>query len=108
MTTQIATVTQARSPHGFVNLAEILNRGKFSKSHLYNLLKGRQFPEPVLRVGPRFTRWSAAEVDAWFADPVGWLAVSNALTEPVPAVGHPTEASKVTNGRRAFSEGGQQ
>jgi predicted DNA-binding transcriptional regulator AlpA len=107
MTTQIATITQVRIPHGFVNLAEILNRGKFSKSHLYNLLKGGQFPEPALRVGPRFTRWSAAEVDAWFADPVGWMAGSNAVTESAPTVGCATNATRVASSRRDRAEGGQ-
>ena len=52
---------------------DILSRGKFSKSHLYNLMARGQFPQPSLRCGPRFTRWSASEVDAWLADPQGWI-----------------------------------
>ena len=52
---------------------DILNRGKFSKSHLYNLMGRGHFPKPCLVMGPRFTRWSALDVDAWFADPKGWL-----------------------------------
>ncbi len=57
-----------------VAVRDILARGKFSKSHLYNLMARGQFPAPALRCGPRFTRWSGADVDAWFADPVGWMA----------------------------------
>jgi prophage regulatory protein len=53
---------------------DITGRGKFSKSHLYNLMARGQFPQPVLRLGPRFTRWDALEVDAWLADPAGWIA----------------------------------
>lgn len=52
---------------------DILSRGKFSKSHLYNLMARGQFPQPSLRCGPRFTRWSANEVDDWLADPQGWI-----------------------------------
>lgn len=28
---------------------------------------------PVLRA-PRFTRWRKSDVDAWLADPAGWIA----------------------------------
>lgn len=55
-------------------LPDILSRGKFSKSHVYNLMARGQFPLPVLKLGPRFTRWSVQEIDAWFADPVSYIA----------------------------------
>jgi predicted DNA-binding transcriptional regulator AlpA len=57
-------------------LPDILERGKFSKSHLYNLLQRKQFPAPVLVLGPRFTRYSAEQVDQWFADPAAWIAAN--------------------------------
>ena len=53
---------------------DILMRGKFSKSHLYNLLSRHQFPKPCLVIGSRFTRWSTAEVDQWFANPTKWIS----------------------------------
>lgn len=53
---------------------DILALGKFSKSHLHNMMARGQFPQPGLRCGPRFTRWKAADVDAWFADPAAWIA----------------------------------
>jgi len=59
--------------HALYSLPNILERGKFSKSHAYNLIKRGHFPAPCLRCGPRFTRWSAADVDAWFASPVSWI-----------------------------------
>ena len=55
-------------------LPDILARGKFSKSHLYNLLARGQFVKPCLVMGPRFTRWNAIEVDQWFSDPARWIA----------------------------------
>jgi predicted DNA-binding transcriptional regulator AlpA len=58
---------------------DITGRGNFSKSHLYNMVSRGQFPTPALRCGPRFTRWCAAEVDAWFADPAGWIAAHKTL-----------------------------
>lgn len=66
----------------FYALPDIISRGKFSRSHLYNLLARGQFPQPKLRHGTRFTRWSAAEVDAWMSDPQGWMtANASALVE---------------------------
>jgi prophage regulatory protein len=55
-------------------LPDILSRGKFSKSHVYNLMSRGQFPLPVLKLGPRFTRWSEQEINSWFADPSAWIA----------------------------------
>lgn len=52
---------------------DILSRGKFSKSHLYNLMARGHFPQPVLRQGPRFTRWSSVDVDPWFESPATWI-----------------------------------
>jgi predicted DNA-binding transcriptional regulator AlpA len=54
-------------------LPDLLPRGNFSKSHLYNLVARNCFPKPTLVLGPRFTRWSAEECDLWFADPTGWI-----------------------------------
>lgn len=68
----------AHAKDAFYALPDITNRGKFSRSHLYNLLARGQFPQPF-RHGPRFTRWSASEVDAWMADPQGWME-TNAKT----------------------------
>ena len=55
-------------------LPDILARGKFSKSHLYNLMARGQFPKPALVLGPRFTRWSAEQCDRWFEDPASYVA----------------------------------
>ncbi len=63
---------------GLDRVTDITTRGRFSKTHLYNLLARGQFPPPAVRNGPRFTRWSAADVDAWFADPAGWMARAEA------------------------------
>jgi len=64
------------SPESLYAQRDILLRGKFSKSHLYNLMARGHFPQPLLRCGPRFTRWSAAEVNRWLADPQGWIKAS--------------------------------
>ncbi len=54
-------------------LPDLLVRGNFSKSHVYNLMARNCFPKPMLVLGPRFTRWSAAECDKWFANPTQWI-----------------------------------
>jgi predicted DNA-binding transcriptional regulator AlpA len=54
-------------------LPDLLSRGNFSKSHLYNLMARDCFPKPTLVLGPRFTRWSAEECDLWFTNPTEWI-----------------------------------
>ena len=54
--------------------SDITDRGRFSKSHLYNMMARGHFPSPILVQGPRFTRWSVAECDQWFEDPAAWIA----------------------------------
>lgn len=61
-------------PEALYAQREILVRGRFSKSHLYNLIARGHFPQPSLRYGPRFTRWKASEVEAWLTDPAAWMA----------------------------------
>ena len=72
------TPTQRYEPQALYAQPDITARGNFSRSHLYNLVKRGQFPQPVIRCGARFTRWSAPECDAWFADPQGWIDARSA------------------------------
>lgn len=60
---------------------DILSRGNFSKTHHYNLMARDQFPKPCLVMGKRFTRWSAVDVDDWFADPVAWIAAHSKVAK---------------------------
>ncbi len=60
-------------------LPEILQRGSFSQSHLYNLMARQCFPKPTVVLGSRFTRWSAHECDRWFANPTQWIASQKAV-----------------------------
>lgn len=59
---------------------DILSLGRFSKSHLYNLMDRGHFPKPCLVMGPRFTRWKASDVQAWLADPQGWIEAHAGVT----------------------------
>jgi predicted DNA-binding transcriptional regulator AlpA len=65
--------TVAAAPQALYSVEKILNDGCLSRSHLYNLVSKGHFPPPVLRYGTRFTRWCAADVQAWLADPQGWI-----------------------------------
>lgn len=60
-------------------LTDLLPKGNFSKSHLYNLMTRNCFPKPTLVLGPRFTRWSAEECDKWFSNPTGWIESQKAI-----------------------------
>ena len=70
------------TPKALYAQPDILTRGKFSKSHLYNLMARGQFPQPALRCGPRFTRWSAVDIDAWMSDPQGWITAHTESAVP--------------------------
>ena len=69
------------SSRGLYAQSDITGRGKFSKSHLYNLMARGQFPQPSVRCGPRFTRWSSAAVDQWFENPGAWMQSHRAVEE---------------------------
>jgi len=71
--------TKPAQVNALYSLPNILERGKFSKSHIYNLIARGQFPKPALVLGPRFTRWDI-EVDNWFKNPAVWIA-AHAETE---------------------------
>lgn len=63
---------------------DITSLGAFSKSHLYNLIARGHFPAPALKMGPRFTRWSASAVEAWLCDPAAWVAANAKSASTVP------------------------
>jgi predicted DNA-binding transcriptional regulator AlpA len=69
-----STVTDPVHSNALFALPYILQRGRFSRSHLYNLVARGHFPKPCIVMGPRFTRWSAATVNQYFGDPVKWIA----------------------------------
>jgi len=56
-----------------VPMSSIVKMAGCSRSHVNNLVRRGQFPPPAVRLGPRFTRWRAADVAAYLADPQGWI-----------------------------------
>ena len=61
---------------GLMAAKEIVTTAKISRAHLYSMLARKQFPQPALRCGPRFTRWKASDVQAWLADPQGFISAN--------------------------------
>lgn len=76
--------TSSRQTSGLYALPDLTAMGRMSKSHLYNLIARGHFPPPILRCGPRFTRWSSQQCDEWFSDPAAWI------------VAHPKDTSLVS------------
>lgn len=70
---QAAPTAEPRHGPRLYTQADVSARCRLSRSHLYNLMDRGQFPAPVLRLGPKFTRWAAHEVDEWARDPQGWI-----------------------------------
>jgi prophage regulatory protein len=66
---------------GLMAAKTITKAVNISRAHLYNMLARGLFPKPVLRCGPRFTRWKASDVQAWLADPQGWIAANGKATQ---------------------------
>lgn len=44
-----------------------------SRAYRYDLIARRKFPAPAVRIGTRYTRWLASDVQSWIADPQGWM-----------------------------------
>ena len=61
---------------GLMASKEIVATAKISRAHLYSMLARGQFPQPALRCGPRFTRWKASDIQAWLADPQGFITAN--------------------------------
>jgi predicted DNA-binding transcriptional regulator AlpA len=57
---------------GLMASKEIVATVKISRAHLHALVREKRFPAPALRIGPRYTRWKASDVQTWLADPQGW------------------------------------
>jgi len=66
-----ASITDANSSNQLYRERDITARGKFSRSHLYNMVARGEFPRQVI-TGKRFARWGA-DIDVWFADPSSWI-----------------------------------
>lgn len=66
-----ASTMDADFPKQLYRERDITDRGKFSKSHLYNMVARGEFPRQLI-AGKRFARWGP-EVDVWFADPTSWI-----------------------------------
>lgn len=60
---------------------DITARCRLSRSHIYNLVERGLFPKPAVRIGPKFTRWAAHEVDEWARDPQGWIDRNAPITQ---------------------------
>lgn len=65
-----ALYRDASQPPQLYRLREILARGKFSKSHLYNMIARGEFPRQLTIGG--LSRWDG-EVEVWFADAPAWI-----------------------------------
>lgn len=61
-----------------LSMRELADRVGCAKPTIYRMMARGQFPQPVLRCGTRFTRWSSTDVDAWLADPQGWIDTNSA------------------------------
>ena len=52
-----------------LRLEEVEAKSGFKRAHIYNLMKKRQFPQP-LRLGVRAVGWDSIEIDQWIDERV--------------------------------------
>lgn len=64
----------AETWQGLMAAKEVCRATGVSRAHWYSLVREQRAPAPALRLGTRFTRWKASDVQAWLADPQGWIA----------------------------------
>jgi predicted DNA-binding transcriptional regulator AlpA len=70
---------------GLMAAKEIVKTANISRAYLYVMLARKTFPQPVLRQGPRYTRWLASDVQAWLADPQAWISAHATGAQAVTA-----------------------
>lgn len=75
-------VTQAPAEiwQGFLAAKDIVKLVNISRAHWHSLVKERRAPAPALRLGTRYTRWKASDIQSWLADPQGWIAAHAEVT----------------------------
>ena len=79
----VASSTDAKLPSQLYCERDITLRGKFSKSHLYNMVARGEFPRQVI-TQKRFARWGS-DVDDWFADPAAWIKANSQGIQEKPS-----------------------
>jgi len=65
--------TPAEVWQGLMAAKEIVRTTKVSRAHWHSLVKEGRAPAPALRIGTRYTRWLASDVQEWLSDPQGWI-----------------------------------
>lgn len=53
--------------HRFIDLPQILDVTRSSRSHIYALIAKGEFPAPI-KLGRRSARWLESEVQAWMEE----------------------------------------
>lgn len=71
--------TGQSSTDALLSIKDVMSRVRCSRPTVYRMMARAQFPKPALRCGPRFTRWAARDVNAWLANPQGWIEANTKL-----------------------------
>ena len=79
--TDMITATPGEVWQGLMAAKEIIELARVSRAHFFNMLSKNQFPQPALRMGSRWTRWQARDVQAWLEDPAAWIAANAGKSE---------------------------
>jgi predicted DNA-binding transcriptional regulator AlpA len=83
MDTTVDSALNQVQPHtrSLCALPEILQRIKASKSAVYVWMAQGRFPRACVVLGPRYSRWSVQDIDAWVSDPAAWIAANSKVAE---------------------------
>jgi prophage regulatory protein len=56
-----------------LSLQQVCQLVPLSGSHIYRLIRSRNFPSPI-KLGPSRVAWRSSAISAYIADPMGWSA----------------------------------
>ncbi len=76
--------TPAEIWQGLMAAKDVCQRTGVSRAHWHSLVKDGLAPAPALRIGTRYTRWLASDIQSWLSDPQGWIN-SHAAVQELPA-----------------------
>lgn len=55
-----------------LRLTQVIAKIGISKTHIYRLMNAGLFPKSI-RLSVRVVAWDEAHLEAWLADPQGWI-----------------------------------
>jgi predicted DNA-binding transcriptional regulator AlpA len=70
---------------GLLAAKQVCKTVNISRSYWDSLVKAGKAPAPALRIGSRYTRWLASDIQLWLSDPQRWANSNTGARPTAPA-----------------------